>query len=308
MGNGTTSRGHSITRGLFIIAIGVFLLVFSLHPDWDTWPIVARYWPLMLIVFGLGKIFDAFQMRHNGAAGSGWSNVGAGSALVAVVVLLALVAMLHGGKVVRLEETQAIELQGAKSVTASVDLPSGMLDVAGGAPRLLDASLKYRDRDGVPQVNYSVSNGEGTLDITQESPSHTHLAGSGNDWYLRFADGVPLDLDVNIGAGKSEMRLRGLDVSNLNIKIGAGQVNLDLTGPRKSDLHVDVQAGVGSGVIRLPKEVGTRVHASGGIGSVRANGMHEEGDDYVNDLVGKTPTTIYVTINGGVGHITLEQQ
>jgi hypothetical protein len=308
MGNGTTSRGHSITRGLFIIAIGVFLLVFSLHPDWDTWPIVARYWPLMLIVFGLGKIFDAFQMRHNGAAGSGWSNVGAGSALVAVVVLLALVAMLHGGKVVRLEETQAIELQGAKSVTASVDLPSGMLDVAGGAPRLLDASLKYRDRDGVPQVNYSVSNGEGTLDITQESPSHTHLAGSGNDWHLRFADGVPLDLDVNIGAGKSEMRLRGLDVSNLNIKIGAGQVNLDLTGPRKSDLHVDVQAGVGSGVIRLPKEVGTRVHASGGIGSVRANGMHEEGDDYVNDLVGKTPTTIYVTINGGVGHITLEQQ
>ena len=41
---------------------------------------------------------------------------------------------------------------------------------------------------------------------------------------------------------------------------------------------------------------------------MRANGMHEEGDDYVNDLVGKTPVTIYVTINGGVGHITLEQR
>jgi hypothetical protein len=216
--------------------------------------------------------------------------------------------MLHGGKVALLQQSQAIELQGAKSVMASVDLPSGTVDVAGGAPRLLDANLKYRQRDGIPQVNYSVANGQGTLDITQDSPSHTHLAGAGNDWQLRFADGVPLDLDVNIGAGKGDMRLHGLDVNNLNIKVGAGQLNLDLTGPRQSDLHVDVQAGIGSGVIRLPKELGARVHASGGIGSVRANGMHEEGDDYVNDLLGKTSATIYVTINGGVGHITLKQE
>jgi uncharacterized protein DUF2154/cell wall-active antibiotic response 4TMS protein YvqF len=304
----TTSRGHSITRGLFIIALGVFLLVFSLHPDWDMWPIVARYWPVMLIVFGLGKIFDAFQMRTNDATGSGSTNVGAGLAIVAIVGILVLVTMLHGGRVALLQESQAIELQGAKSVMASVDLPSGTLDVAGDAPRLLDANLKYRLRDGIPQVNYSVTNGQGTLDITQDSPSHTHLAGSGNDWQLRFANSVPLDLDVNIGAGKGDMRLHGLDVNNLNIKVGAGQLNLDLTGPRKSDLHVDVQAGVGSGVIRLPKELGARVHASGGIGAVSANGMHEEGDDYVNDLLGKTPATIYVTINGGVGHITLKQE
>jgi N-terminal domain of toast_rack, DUF2154/Domain of unknown function (DUF5668) len=304
----TTSRGHSITRGLFIIALGVFLLVFSLHPDWDMWPIVARYWPVMLIVFGLGKIFDAFQMRTADPTGSGSSNVGAGLAIVAMVGILVLVTMLHGGRVALLQESQAIELQGAKSVTASVDLPSGTLDVAGDAPRLLDANLKYRLRDGIPQVNYSVANGQGMLDITQDSPSHTHLAGSGNDWRLRFANSVPLDLDVNIGAGKGDMRLHGLAVNNLNIKVGAGQLNLDLTGPRQSDLHVDVQAGVGSGVIRLPKELGARVHASGGIGAVSANGMHEEGDDYVNDLLGKTPATIYVTINGGVGHITLKQE
>lgn len=307
MGKGANRRGHSITGGLILIAIGVFFLVISLHPDLDLWPIVARYWPVVLIIIGLGKIFDALQVRNSDGTGSPRSNLGLGSAVLAVVGVLVLVAMLHGGRVVLLQETQAIELQGAKSVKASVNLPSGTLDVAGGAPRLLDADLKYRQRDGVPQLNYSVANGEGTLDITQDSPSHTHLAGSGNDWHVRFADGVPLDLDVNIGAGKGDMHLRGLDVNNLDIKVGAGQLNLDLTGPRKSDLHVDVQAGVGSGVIRLPKELGARVHASGGVGSVSANGMREEGDDYVNDLLGKTPATIYVTINGGVGHITLEQ-
>jgi hypothetical protein len=308
MGDRGRSRGHSITSGLFIIAIGVFLLIFSLHPDWDIWPVVARYWPVMLIVFGIGKIFDALQKRSDGGTGNGGSDAGLGAAVVAVVGIIVLAAMLHGGKVVRLEESKAVELQGAKNVAASVDLPSGTLDLSGGAPRLLDANLKYRQRDGVPEVNYSVANGEGTLQVTQDSPSHTHLAGSGNEWQLRFANGVPLNLDVSIGAGKSRLDLRGLDVNDLNIKVGAGQLNLDLTGPRKSDLHVDVQAGVGSGVIRLPKELGVRVHASGGVGSVSAGGLREEDGDYVNDLVGKTSATVFVNITGGVGHITLQQQ
>jgi hypothetical protein len=308
MGNGTNRRGRSITGGLFIIAVGIFFLLLSLHPDLDLWPILARYWPVVLIVIGLGKIFDALQIRNSDGTGNAASNAGVAVALLLLLAILILLAVKHGGKVVTLQESQAVELQGAKTVRASVNLPSGTLDVAGGAPRLLDANLGYRQRDGIPQVNYSVTNGEGNLDVTQENSSHTHLAGSGNDWQLRFANGVPLDLDVNIGAGKGRMDLRGLDVNDLNIKVGAGQLNLDLTGPRKSDLHVDVQAGVGSGVIRLPKELGARVDASGGVGSVSAGGMHEEGHEYTNDLLGKTPATIYVTIHGGVGHITLEQQ
>jgi hypothetical protein len=82
-------------------------------------------------------------------------------------------------------------------------------------------------------------------------------------------------------------------------------MNLDLTGPRKSDLHVDIHGGVGSAVIRLPKDVGVRVHASGGIGSVSPHGLTREGDDYVNDALGKTPATIDLTIEGGTGSVNL---
>jgi hypothetical protein len=308
MGNGGNRRGRSITGGLIIIAIGVFFLLLSLHPDLDLWPILARYWPVILIIIGLGKIFDAMQTRNSDGTGGGRANLGLGSAVLALVGVFVLVAMLHGGRVVPLQESQAVELQGAKSVTASVDLPSGTLDLAGGAPRLLDANLKYRKRDGTPQVNYSVANGQGALDVTQDSPTHTHLAGSGNDWQLRFADDVPLDLNLNIGAGEANLNLRGLALTHVDAKVGAGRLNLDLTGPRKSDLHVDIHGGVGNAVIRLPKDVGSRVHAGDGLGSVDANGFHEEGDDYSNDAFGKSPATIYVTISGGIGTITLVQQ
>jgi hypothetical protein len=112
-------------------------------------------------------------------------------------------------------------------------------------------------------------------------------------------------MNVQIGAGSSNLRLQGLNVKNLDVQAGVGQMNLDLTGPRKSDLHVDIHGGVGSAVIRLPKDVGVRVHASGGIGSVSPHGLTREGDEYVNAALGKSPATIDVTIEGGIGSISL---
>jgi N-terminal domain of toast_rack, DUF2154/Domain of unknown function (DUF5668) len=301
-------KGSSISGGLIVVTVGVVFLIANLHPELDLWSIAMRYWPVILIVVGLGKIADAFLIRNDSTTSYATRNAGVSVAMLVLIVLVVLAVMRGHGRVVVLQESQTIDLQAAKTVTANIDLPSGTIDLAGGATKLLDANFKYRERDGRPQANYTVSNGQGTLDITQDNPSHTHLAGSGNDWRLRFADGVPLDLTVNIGAGKGEVNLQGLDISHADLKIGAGHLDLDLTGLRKSDLHVDIHGGVGSAVIRLPKATGARVHASDGLGSVSARGFHEEGDDYTNDALGKSPATIYVTISGGVGHITLDQQ
>ncbi len=179
--------------------------------------------------------------------------------ILAMLVLLAfvVVAVTHGhGRVVILRDSQSIDLQSAKTVTANIDMPSGTLDLAGGASKLLDANFAYRDRDGKPQTNYTVSKDEGILDITQENLSHVHLAGSGNDWRLRFSGGVPIDFNLNLGAGKGNVNLQGLDVAHADLKVGVGRLDLDLTGPRKSDLHVDIHGGVGTADIILPRNIG----------------------------------------------------
>jgi N-terminal domain of toast_rack, DUF2154/Domain of unknown function (DUF5668) len=300
-------KGSSISGGLIVVAVGVVFLIANLHPELDLWSIAMRYWPVILIVVGLGKIADAFMIRNDGTDSYATRNAGVSVAMLVLVVLVVVAITRGHGRVVVRQESQTIDLQAAKAVTANIELPSGNLDLAGGASRLLDADFKYRERDGKPQAIYTVSNDHGTLDISQENDSHVHLAGSGNDWRLRFASGVPLDMNVDIGAGKADLNLEGLDVGHADIKVGAGQLNLDLTGQRKSDLHVDIHGGVGTAVIRLPKDIGVRVHASDGLGSVSAHGFHEDGDDYTNEAVAKSPITIYVTISGGIGHITLEQ-
>ena len=307
-------HGPSIAGGLIVLTVGIIFLVANLQPDLDLWSIAMRYWPVILIVIGLGKIFDAFRMRPSTPTDASNSNRDDSNNLGLAIAMLVLVgfvvfAVLGGhGRVKILEDTQSIDVQGAKTVNANIEIPSGILDLAGGAPRLLDANFKYRERDGKPAATYTVTHDEGILDIAQENKSHVHLAGAGNDWRLRFANTVPLDLTADIGAGKANLDLRGMAVTNVDLKVGVGNLVLDLGGARKSDLHVDIHGGVGSAVLRLPREVGVRVHASDGLGSVSAGGLHQDHDDYTNDALGKTPATIYVTINGGIGHITLEQE
>lgn len=300
------SQRGSFTGALVVIAIGVFFLFVNLHPGPDVWwYVLSHYWPVFLIIIGLGKMWDAWmdRARPNGTARR--DHFGAPIAVLIVALLLGLA--LWRGRTTRgnLHDTHEIALQGAQSVTANLEIPAGKLDLSGGAAQLLDAEFNYLAEDGKPAVDYSVANGRGDLQITQESKRHIQFATRPNDWVLRFADAVPLELNIRMGAGESNLRLQGLNVSSLDINIGAGQLRLDLTGPRKNNLNVVIHGGVGAASIRLPKDVGVRVHASGGIGAVTSGGLAREGDDYVNAVEGKTPATIDVSIAGGIGAINL---
>ncbi|HEX3117707.1 MAG TPA: hypothetical protein VHP80_01350, partial [Candidatus Acidoferrum sp.] len=89
------------------------------------------------------------------------------------------------------------------------------------------------------------------------------------------------------------------------LNMGAGRVLVDLTGERKKDVDADIQGGVGEATVRLPRNVGVVAHASGGIGGISAPDFKKQDDEYTNDAYGKSPTTIRVSVQGGVGSIRL---
>jgi len=323
-------RRRSIVGPIVLIGFGVLFLMGTIRPDFDPWWVFWRYWPLLLIFIGLGQIFDHYWNRNpDGTRSHGLS----GTAL-AMIVLLILVIVLgwHGaGRAWDNEhahdwnwgpgwdnnrdwglhvqhETQSVDLQGAKRVSADIDLPAGTVKLSAGSGKLLDATFAYDDIDGKPTVDYTVSGDEGQLNVTQDNGDHTHWGSRTDDWDMHLARGVPIDLKLNMGAGHGDLQLRDIDLSHLEVHIGAGELRVDLTGPRTTDLDGTIQGGVGSAVIRLPKDVGVRVNASGGIGSVNAHGLQRDGDAWVNAMYGKTPATINLTVAGGVGQITLQEE
>jgi hypothetical protein len=293
----------SITGAMVLIAIGVFFLIANLKPDIDPWPIVFRYWPLILIFIGVGKIFDSLIFRDRTGASTADHVSGVAIALVALALVFG-VAIWRGHRMTNVfHDSHAVELLGAKDVSASIQMPAGQLTLTGGGTRLLDSDFSYREDEGTPTVDYSVSGSHGQLDIKQTRPG-LHIGGTHNTWTLHFGGSEPLDLKLNMGAGQSDLSFRGLDLRNLEVNIGAGEMSLDLTAPRKSDLRADIEGGVGSAKIWLPKNVGVRVHASGGIGTVNTDGLTRDGDAYVNQAYGKSSTTINLDVHGGVGEIS----
>jgi N-terminal domain of toast_rack, DUF2154/Cell wall-active antibiotics response 4TMS YvqF len=295
---------RSIWGAAVLIALGVLLLLANLGMGFNVWWVVARFWPLILIFLGIGGIVDYYRARSDPNAARTRTS-GAMIAFVLVVILLGIGLWGFRGHRKFLHQTHEVDLGGATSVHAHIRMPAGSLEVSSGGTSLLDSQFDYSDADGDPQVNYNVIGGMGDLEISQTQPP-IHMGSSNNSWQLRFADNVPLDLSFETGAGQSSLNLGGLDLTNLRVHQGVGQLDLDLRGARMSDLDADIHGGVGQATIRLPQDVGVRVHANGGIGSISTRGLTRDGNDYVNAALGKSPATIRLTVNGGIGEIDLD--
>ncbi len=306
MGETRGPRRGSIGGALVLIAIGLVLLYLNLRPDLDAWSIISQWWPLILIFWGLGKMLDYFWTRQHPESASG----GISGGTVALIVLLVIfgVALARGrGSRQMIHETQAVERQGAESVTAKLQMGAGDLNISGGSARLLDADFNYDGSQGKPRITYEASGGRGSLNIDQPGPN-VHIGKTRNNWDLRFSNDVPLELRLQMGAGQGDLRLRGTSLTSLDVNMGAGRLSVDLTGDWKKDVQVSIHGGVGTARIRLPKNVGVRVHATGGIGTIDTNGLEREGGEYVNAAYGKSPVTMRVNVEGGVGMIELDQE
>ncbi len=289
---------------------------------------IWRYWPLILILIGLGKIWDSYYWRHHQGEGSSPAISGTGIAWILLLVFFLTMGWHRGGwrnynddswdrgwgwhghaLADEAHDTQAVELQGAKNVDVDLNMPAGNLTVAGGSSRLMDAEFRYDRREEKPHVDYSVSGDHGQLHVADdEHGDHTHWGHDDTDWNLRVANNLPLGFHVEMGAGQATLRLNGVQVKDLDVHMGAGQLDLDLTGPRTTNVTGTIEGGVGQATIRLPKDVGVHVEATGGIGSVEPHGLHKEDGGYVNDSYGKTPTSIDLTVHGGIGEIQLLQE
>jgi hypothetical protein len=315
MADGRSPRRTSLVLPIVLVTIGAMFLYANWRPAFDPWPILRTYWPLILIFVGLGKMWDVTRARQN-PDGTPRSSVSLGPTFGALAFVLVLVVLFWHGRAFTRDrhyssdlqhQSRTVDLQGAKSVDVSLETSAGEFNISGGSSHLLDADFNYSGSYETPRVDYNVADAVGHLNISQDSGG-THFGTTHNQWNLHFSNEVPLELKVQMGAGRGQLHLRDMPVTRLEMSMGAGQADLDLTGDRKNDLVANLEGGVGQVTIRLPRKVGVVVRASGGIGAVEAHGLRHEDGEYTNEAYGKTPATIRLTVQGGVGQITLIEE
>ena len=311
-------RSTSVVFPLLLIGFGSLLLLWRWLPDFYPWPVLWKYWPLLLSFVGAGMFWDRAQRRSDP---EGAPKIPVGSTVGTVLFLLIMAYLLwHGrafahhdwrnvssGSGPHGHESQVVDLKGAKAVRVVVHMPSGQLSIQGGAERLLEADFYQGSAWSAPTVDYHVENGFGTLTIDQQSGSQ-FVGNSDNRWKLRLSNEVPLELEVDVGAGQSDLNLAKIDLTRMQLDVGAGQANVDLTGERGKDLQAQIHGGVGEAIVRLPRNVGVVATVHGGLGTVDVHGLKEEDGEYTNAAYGKSPNTVHLTVEGGIGHIKLEQE
>jgi hypothetical protein len=248
------------------------------------------------------------------------------------IVLLAMVAVLlttsacgGGVRVGKLQtESETVELGDAASVRVEIDMGAGELDVAGGAAELLEANFAYNVAELKPEVDYSAGA------LTVRTPDVRTGIGSLRDadeyryeWDLRLNDDVPMEMQVSVGAGRTNLKLGSLSLTRLDVAGGAGEISVDLsgsasltrldiasgagaltvdlTGTWQNDLEATIGGGVGERILILPRDTGVRVKVEVGVGEVDAAGLTKEGEYYTNDAYGQSEVTLYLEVAGGVG-------
>lgn len=310
-------RSTSVVFPLLLIGIGLLFLLWRWLPYFDPWPVLWKYWPLLLILVGAGMFWDRAQRRNDP---EGAPVIPVGSTIGTLLFLVIMAYLLWHGRAfyrhdwmnvsagpAREHESQVVDLKGAKAARVVVHMPSGLLSIQGGADQLLQADFSQGAAWSAPSIDYHVDNGFGTLTIDQQSGSQ-FVGHSDNTWKLKLSESIPVELEIDVGAGRSDLNLAKIDLTRLQLNVGAGQANVDLTGERSKDLQAQIHGGVGEAVVRLPKSIGVVATVHGGLGSVDVHGLKEEDGEYVNAAYGKSPNTLRLTVEGGIGHISLEQE
>jgi hypothetical protein len=234
------------------------------------------------------------------------------SVLMAVLLVGLLVASAGCGAIsVRTgelrTETTTVALEAAKTASVEIRQGAGTLKISGGASKLMDATFVYNVDSWKPEVTYSVNGDQGSLVVKQ--PSKLNIASLGGlryEWDLRLGDGVPIRLDVGLGAGKSTLTLGTLTLAALNVETGAGDATVDLSGYAGGSFDGTIKGGAGRLAVLLPRDVGVSVRAQMAVGKTTILGLKKQGDDYVNDAFGTAKETVRLTVQAAAGAVDLE--
>lgn len=215
----TQSRSSGLFSGLVLISAGLLLLLHNYgHLDFAAF--FLHWWPLLIIFWGVVKLYERTAGRRFG--GSDGGAVTAGEVFL-VLGMLALLALVIGYDYTKKEvvDKLGIEVSGDDH-TFDMDAPP---------PQTIS-----------PNARISVKLGRGDLTIRGSEDAQLRISAKKNakTWNEAEAERLakPVGVEIVKNGDAYEVRPTGYDLSNSRLS-----VNLELSIPRKSPLTLKTEKG-----------------------------------------------------------------
>ena len=126
------------------------------------------------------------------------------------------------------------------------------------------------------------------------------------NWDLLLNQDLPLDLRIENGVGKSEIKLSDINLSGLDIRGGVGEITIYM--PSKGNLKANIKSGVGKLVVYLPSNLPAQIKIDNGLGNVSILGdFTQKNGRYFTQNYKSSSDFVELIVDGGVGNIRIIQ-
>lgn len=194
-----------------------------------------------------------------------------------------------------------------ESSFGSVNIEKGTKD------KIVSVLYKRKKKDNDPKLdlNYYVNKNVGDLRLEMHPDGAEVRSSSDGDggvnvhlnnfdfnpdeWYVQLVEGIPLSIDAELGAGKSDFDFTGLTINELSISTGASSSKLRFDEKNSGEIKtLRIESGVSKFVAdNLNNANFQTLEFEGGVGA------------YILDFGGDLNKEVKVDINVGLGAITL---
>ena len=320
------SNNSGLVWGSLLLGFGLLLLARTLGWLNFDWGMIARFWPILLILGGLNLIVNKSNSR------------GAVTALC-IAFAVPLFATHSCNRSMNNsnwnwdndesdnnegnddpntkadEETEGEVKNANFSEPMRDNITEATLKFGGGAGKfvidgttaqLFEADTKsnlggYRlttkrnETDKTTLVDFSMF-GKKNLKIENKDNDLTF----NNEAVVKLNDRPNWVMDFEIGAGKADFDLSDLKVKNVKLQAGAADIDLKL-GSKAANTDLNISSGVASVQIKVPETSGCEVSVSGALNAEDLDGFESKGNGlYRTANFEKATNKITIKFEGGV--------
>ncbi len=169
---------------------------------------------------------------------------------------------------------------------------------------LMAEASAEKEASNVMDMEYAIRNRVGFLDMTlgeqkmEKNGNHYSFNLDRFDkgkWFLRFSDAIPISFDIELGVGRGDFNLSGLEVKDFNLSTGASDVTLAFDQANTGRIeNMNIESGVSKFDARNLANANFRhLKFQGGMGS------------YTLDFGGELKNEVDVDIEVGLGLVTI---
>ncbi|MBL8049963.1 MAG: hypothetical protein JNM46_01965 [Anaerolineales bacterium] len=264
-------KNNSLIWGFILLLLGGLMLANAMGirlPNGNS--LTSLFWPLTLIFFGMWALVSVFWKREAET------------------------------------ESASIALENADATKIKIHHGAGELKIHSGANpnELLHGTF-------IGGMEHSAERSGNKLNVTLRSAKNffdfpffaSHVE---YNWDVALNQNIPTSLRFNIGANKSVIALRDMNLIDLKVKAGASDIDLIL--PERGRFRTDFDLGAASLTLTIPENVSARIHASLGAAdlSIDKNRFPKVNGVYQSPDYETATNAVDVHINAGAASIKIK--